>query len=261
MAASDVVEDMPPVDDVPPVDPLDPPDVIPPVAPPVHRAPTHRTPPPARPTPRPMPQPYAKSPSCEIVKIDGTDNFISGAVVFNGRGVGGVSLEIVNGNYAILRQYKGTTAADGGYNIGPLPDGDYHVYATASDNPGYFNRFTMLVTLRGGQMAKMPPLAMGKEIFPISPKVGDTVSVSPQGLKVLWTECEGTAQYRVTISDTSAKQKVAETVQTTPAALIDREVLKSGNTYQVSIRAYNSTNEFIGGTGGCGPTLWRFTVK
>lgn len=188
-------------------------------------------------------------------------NTIQGSVLYNGKGVAGIKVSLVDPDYNTVKGFQATTDKTGDYTFEGVPDGKYLAYVWVGHNPDYFNRVSDEVTLADGKVAPIQPINLGRIIRPIRPKT-DEAAVPVNGKVVLeWTPCEGAVAYSVVITKFGTQDQVASAGSPKPKVEIPAKSLTPGAQYAADIEARDSDGRLLGGTVGVGGKTWTFTVK
>lgn len=185
-------------------------------------------------------------------------NSISGRVVYNGRGEPGIVVRAVDSAYVAVRNVTATTDEEGRFTLSPLPDGRFMAYVYTGDNPGYFLRASEPADLSGGQNAEVKPIALAQVIYPDKPKPGSKVSLSRPQAEFAWSECPGTASYRLKII--SAGKPVVDLTVKTSWASVASSKFKPAESYTAEVTAFNQAGKVLGATAGSGGEPWKFST-
>lgn len=190
-----------------------------------------------------------------------TTNRISGKVLYNGKGVKGVTIRAVDTSFTVINDASAITDANGYYQIKNLPDGKFMAYAYTGDNPQYFNRASNIVALNNGQSVEVEALPLGRILTPKSPASGSkNISLSKKHVDFSWSPCEGAASYELVLKVAGAKNAVTTLKTAKAEAKLSSSALKSGIKYEIQVSALNAGGEYLGGTAGAGGTPWTFTT-
>ena len=187
-------------------------------------------------------------------------NTISGKVLYDDKGVKGIIVRAVDGDFNPIDGAVTKTEADGSYKIGDLPDGSYMAYVYVNDNPSYFNRVSEAASVSSGTVAQLKSIVLGKIISPQTPEPGDSVSLKDGRIEFTWNSCEGASNYTLTIYDTN-KTIIASTTSPQPNSAICAVKFKPEVSYVAEVKAFNAKGQFLGGTAGAGGKPWTFEVK
>lgn len=206
--------------------------------------------------------PVASQPRTQLSRKDlpSTQNYIEGTVTYNNRPIEGIVVTSINAKNSVLK-IKTTTDSSGRYTLGPFSDGQFKACVSVGNNPGFFNRWSSLVTLSGGESVEIPPITLGRSVSPISPKEGSTVDLTQGGAKLTWSPVDGATKYTIIVRENKGSKVVAEAQSSKPEAFIRAQFLTKGVEYVVAIDARNEKNQDLGGTAGCGRVPWTFTVR
>ncbi len=193
--------------------------------------------------------------------LAGGHNTIEGTAVFNGKAVSGLVVRVTDEEMKVVDGATARSRSDGTFTIGNLPDGKYYAYIYSGDNPEYFNRQSKLISVSGGETARVEPIRLGRIIQPKSPATGAEVSPVQGAVKFSWSSCEGTATYKLTIRAQSDRRTVAQLTSQSPSATVRADTLTAGTRYEAEVEAHNADGEYIGGTPGSGAYPWVFGVR
>lgn len=188
-------------------------------------------------------------------------NSIEGKVLYNSKGIKGIKVRAADKDLNAVKGALVRTDSEGNYTISGLPDGEYAAYAYTGDNPSYFNRASEAVVVKGGVVARIRPIALGKIISPIKPKIGESISATNGKIGIAWETCEGATSYEITIEELGSNLAVLETAVAKPPLQVQADKLKRGVVYEIHITALDTNGDFVGGTAGAGATPWTFSIK
>lgn len=188
-------------------------------------------------------------------------NSIHGGVLYNGKGVEGVRVSLVDPEYNTVKGFQAVTDSEGHYTFERVPEGRYMAYVWVGHNPDYFNRVSEEVTAAGGKMATVQPINLGRILRPVRPRI-DEAAVSANGKIVLeWSPCEGAAGYSIVITKFATQDKIASAQSARPKVEMPAKSFVPGTQYAADIEARDSEGRLLGGTVGVGGKTWTFTVK
>jgi len=188
-------------------------------------------------------------------------NSIHGSVLYNGKGVAGVKVSLVDPDYNTVKGFQAISDQDGNYTFEGVPDGRYLAYVWVGFNPDYFNRVSEEVTLADGKMALVQPINLGRILHPIKPKVDEATTPVNGKITLEWTACPGAVTYSVVITKFGLQDPVASAQGPRPRAEIAAKALTPGVQYAADIEARDADGRLLGGTVGVGGKTWTFTIK
>ena len=202
-------------------------------------------------------------------------NEIRGQVLYNGQGVSGIKVALVDPDYNTIKGYQAISDDNGEYAFDSVPNGKYLAYVWVGHNPDYFNRVSEEVEITDGKTAHLNPIDLGRIIRPIRPKVGEAAAGTGK-IVFEWTPCSGATVYTLVVTkqvaeDESALATAAAGEQKSPAPLISlttkqpkaevvTKKLSPGVTYVADIEARGADGRFLGGTVGSGGKIWTFSI-
>lgn len=188
-------------------------------------------------------------------------NSIHGSVLYNGKGVAGVRISLVDPDYNTVKGFQATSDESGNYIFEGVPDGRYLAYVWVGLNPDFFNRVSDEVALAEGKATQVQPINLGRILHPIRPKI-DEAAVPVNGKVVLeWPPCEGAVTYSVVITKFGMQDPIASARSPKPKVEIPAKSLTPGTQYAADIEARDSDGRLLGGTVGVGGKTWTFTLK
>ena len=82
-------------------------------------------------------------------------NSLRGQVLYNGKGVAGIKLALVDPDYNTVKGFQATSDANGEYVFDGVPDGRYMAYVWVGHNPDYFNRVSDEAALSDGRLVQV----------------------------------------------------------------------------------------------------------
>lgn len=188
-------------------------------------------------------------------------NSLRGQVLYNGKGVAGIRLALVDPNYNTVRGFQATSDANGMYVFGGVPDGRFMAYVWVGHNPDYFNRVSDEAVLSGGKAIEVPAINLGRILRPVRPKLDEAVTPANGKLTLEWTPCEGAAGYSVVVTEFGKQQKVASTASPKSRVEIPTKQLAPGVKYAIDVEARDADGRLLGGTVGVGGKTWTFTIR
>jgi len=191
-------------------------------------------------------------------KTTTSPNSITGRITYAGKGIGGISVRIVNPDFSAVKGATAKTAADGSFSIGGLADGEYMVYIYVQDNPAYFNCKSDPVTVKGGVSVEARAVAIGRVISPLSPTSNSKVTPTDGKIKLEWQACPLAASYEVSIQRAGTHDRLPDITTKKSRAGLSAIGLKSGATYEIQVRALDAARKYIGWTVGTGGKPWSF---
>lgn len=188
-------------------------------------------------------------------------NSMHGTVLYNGKGIAGIKVSLVDPDYNTVKGFQATTDENGDYTFEGVPDGRYLAYVWVGFNQDYFNRVSEEITLSEGKSGQVQPINLGRIIRPITPGI-DEAAVPVNGKIVMeWNPCEGAVDYSVVINKFATQDRVAAVQTVRPKAEISAKSLIPGVQYVADIEARDADGRLLGGTVGVGGKAWTFTVK
>lgn len=187
-------------------------------------------------------------------------NGIQGSVLYNGKGVAGIKVSLVDPDYNTVKGFQATTDGSGNFSFEGVPDGKYLAYVWVGHNPDYFNRVSEDVTLAEGETERLQPINLGRILRPIRPKLNGAAVPVNGNLILEWTPCEGAVAYSVVITKFGSQDRVASGQSPRPKVEIPAKSFVRGTQYAADIEARDSDGRLLGGTVGVGGKTWTFTV-
>lgn len=201
-------------------------------------------------------------------------NGIRGQVLYNGKGVKGIRVALVDPDYNTIRGFQSTSNDNGDYAFDSVPDGKYLSYVWVGHNPDYFNRVSEETEVTSGKIARLKPIDLGRIIRPVRPKVDEVVPATGT-VTFEWTSCPGATAYNLAVTKQTAeddRNPFGSTSSNAPAPLISlttaqpkaevvTKKLAPGVVYVVDIEARGAEGRFLGGTVGSGGKIWTFSVR
>lgn len=188
-------------------------------------------------------------------------NRVQGTVTYNGRGVKGITVRLVDESFWAVQGAIDVTDESGFFDIGGLPDGTYKAHVWVQDNPAYFNRASEAVNVKDGQVASLKPIALGKILTPLRPKPEVSVRNSNGTIEFTWSLCEDAAEYKLLIRKRGSEEIVTQATSQEPGVRLPTNKLQTGVTYEAEVTATNISGEYLGGTAGVGGKPWTFTLS
>lgn len=220
-----------------------------------------RTKPEPRSTPAPQRRTEPKSPELVRTKIAGTDNFVTGVILYNDSPVQGIIVGCTQRNASVIK-ISATTGPDGKYTLGPFTDRAIRVHVgCCDDNPRYFNAWGASVTLSGGESVEVPPIAVYQSVDPVAPKEGSIVDPVANGVAIAWKPVDQAGSYVVTVAEKDSGKQAAQVTSSGTQATVQASSLQRGVEYVISVRALNQQGGRIGSTAGCGRVPWTFKLR
>lgn len=187
-------------------------------------------------------------------------NSIVGRVLYNGKGVEGATVRLVDPDFAVVKNISAKTDAKGDYTLSPVPDGKFMAYVYTGDNPAYFNRASKVLDVGGGKQAQAEPLSLGRILAPLQPKPGSDVSLAKPQIEFKWAECPGAASYSFHIGLVGKLVPDIDAKSQGPSVSIASTRLEPGLSYYAEVTALNASGEFMGGTALPGGKQWTFNA-
>jgi hypothetical protein len=126
------------------------------------------------------------------------------------------------------------------------------IYALAPTTD-YWSQTGRLITVIAGQPHNVGDVPLDKKLQLLSPSNGATISTTAPTLQ--WTAFPDAARYNVYVFNNTTHQRVAlQSTQSTQIAV--SQILLSGQQYQWSVHAYNSSRQEIAYY-----SAWYFTIQ
>lgn len=186
---------------------------------------------------------------------------VSGKVLYNGHGIGGIKVFLVTEAEAAKIPYKipdtrvvvgkgGLTDQYGNYKITGVPPGRYRVFVFDEHaSPKYLGRLGFWgaigeeVLTVGNGVTKAQDISLIAHIRTQSP--GNGVIIPNLPLEFSWEPCSGAASYTLSLFDSNGKL-LYEQVDLTETKTKVNSGLAPGRVYTWQITAYNRDKEMIG---------------
>jgi len=144
------------------------------------------------------------------------------------------------------------SAADGTFTIQEPPIGSLMIYALGP-SADYWGAIGYPLTVVAGQSKNVGDLAIAKKVQLLSPANSATAPVTTPTLQ--WTPFPSTAVYAVYVFNNITHQRVfLQSTQSTQITV--SPALQSGQQYQWSVYAYNSSRQQIAYY-----SAWHFTIQ
>lgn len=188
-------------------------------------------------------------------------NTIRGSVLYNGKGIAGIKVSLVDPDYNTIKGFQATSDESGVFVFEGVPNGSYLAYVWIGLNPDYFNRVSDEVTVNDGATGQLQPINLGRIIRPVKPKLGEAAVPANGKVTLEWTPCSGAVTYSVVITKFGTQDKVASAESPKPRIEIAAKSLVPGVEYAADIEARDADGRLLGGTVGVGGKTWTFKVK
>ena len=188
-------------------------------------------------------------------------NSIKGKVAYNGKAVGGIKVRAADPKFNAVPGATDVTDAEGMFEIGGLPDGDYVAYVYSGDNPRYVSRASSAHSVSGGLGVDVGTVTLIHAIVPSSPKSGGTARVSRGNVNLSWSACEAATSYKLLITKQGSTQSVAQVTSTRTRAELPASKFRPDTVYEARVTAFDSAGKALGATSGSAPKEWTFQVE
>jgi hypothetical protein len=187
---------------------------------------------------------------------------IGGRVTYAGAPAEGVRVRLVRASdNGFVPGAAAVTSADGRYLFTHVPNGDYHAFVYAGDNPEFFNRRSAMVGVTMPASAQAEEIRLGRILRPARPLPGGMVKARGGKVRLSWMACPGAAGYRIAIKRASDGASLFSTTSAEASCEVPAEKLNVGERVVWSVVATGAAGEFLGGSPGAGGTPWAFTLR
>jgi hypothetical protein len=184
---------------------------------------------------------------------------ISGRALYAGEPQAGIALRLVRADdFSFVPDLRARTDPEGRYLFGHVREGEYRVYAYVGDNPGYFNRVTARLEVKG-RAVNAPDINLGRILEPEDPPRRAILSPAAD-IVFIWSPCSRAAQYHLSVIDSATSEEVFSGVTPAPHALVDLSRMRPGHRYEWRVTATDTAGAFLGASPGPGAEPWTFTV-